>query len=41
VAVATLTEPVRERFEKLGLPLVELCHARPERVADMREHWGR
>jgi len=41
VAVATLTMPMRSTFQRLGLPLFELCEARPERLRDSREHWGR
>lgn len=41
VAVATLTLPLRKMFARVGLPLVELATADPDRLhADARDRWG-
>jgi hypothetical protein len=40
VAVATLTEPLRRSFARVGLPLVPIVAASSERVAASEEDWG-
>lgn len=41
IAVATLTAPLRRMFARIGVPLIELCLARPERLGAEAAHWGR
>ena len=40
VAVATLTAPLRRMFARIGLPVVELAPARPERLGQAAAAWG-
>lgn len=40
VAVATLTEPLRRIFARIGVPIVELANADPARIGGGSE-WGR
>ena len=41
VAVATLTEPLRRGFARVGLPLVQIAPASADRVGGGAEDWGR
>lgn len=40
VAAATLTAPLRRMLQRIGLPLVEIASARPERLGPDARHWG-
>lgn len=40
VAVATLTLPLRRMFARIGVPIVELAPARPERLGEGAADWG-
>jgi hypothetical protein len=40
VAVATLTEPLRRSFARVGLPLLEIAPATADRIAGGEEDWG-
>jgi len=40
VAVATLTSPLRRMFARIGVPIVELAEARPERLDADAAEWG-
>lgn len=40
IAVATLTAPLRRMFARIGLPVVELAPARPERLGSAAHAWG-
>jgi len=40
IAVATLTEPLRRIFGRVGVPFVALCPARPERLGPDAAEWG-
>lgn len=40
IAVATLTEPLRRIFGRVGVPFVPLCSARPERLGGCAAEWG-
>jgi hypothetical protein len=41
VAVAVLTEPLREMFVRLGIPIREICDADPKRLSSRGQQWGR
>jgi len=41
VAVAVLTEPLRDMFNRLGIPIIEICDADPARLNGAGEEWGR
>jgi len=41
VAAAVLTAPLRAMFDRLGIPIVEICDADPARLTDTRSTWGR
>lgn len=40
IAVATLTAPLRRMFARIGVPIVELAPARPERLGGQAGQWG-
>lgn len=40
VAVATLTAPLRRMFARIGVPVVRIAPARPERLAGDAAAWG-
>jgi hypothetical protein len=40
VAVATLTAPLRRMFARIGLPIVDIAPARPERLGGTCGEWG-
>lgn len=40
IAVATLTAPLRRMFARIGLPLIEIAPALPERLGDGAAQWG-
>ena len=41
IAVAVLTRPLRDMFARLGVSLVEMVPARPDRLGDEAARWGR
>ncbi len=41
IAVAVLTAPLRKMFNRLGVTLIELTRAEPDRVASDGSAWGR
>ena len=41
VAIATLTRPLRDAMARIGVPLILLGTARPERAGDSGQDWGR
>lgn len=41
IAVATLTAPLRRIFARIGVPLIVLAPARPERLGAAAAEWGR
>ncbi|CAN5421531.1 hypothetical protein BH09PSE4_BH09PSE4_11430 [soil metagenome] len=41
VAVAVLTAPLRAMFARVGLPIVEIAPARPDRLGEQSAEWGR
>jgi hypothetical protein len=40
IAVATLTAPLRRIFSRIGVPLLSICPARPERLRAAAPEWG-
>jgi len=40
IAVATLTAPLRRMFARIGVPVVRIAPARPERLAGDAAAWG-
>ncbi len=40
VAVATLTEPLRAMFRRVGIPVTEIAEARAERLGAAAPRWG-
>lgn len=41
VAVAVLTRPLRSMFERLHIPIMEICDADPAKLAGGGQEWGR
>lgn len=40
IAVATLTQPLRKIFRRIGVPIIELAPARPHRLGEQAGDWG-
>ncbi len=40
IAVATLTRPLRQMFQRIGVPIVEIAEARRDRLGPAATDWG-
>lgn len=40
VAIATLTRPLRHMFRRIGVPIVDIAEARPDRLGPAAADWG-